>query len=654
MILSIILRHFKSHKNINFIPISNGENLTGILGENGIGKSAILEALETYFNADKNWNINQQAKKEGGISGDDKTPFIAPMIILERSQVPAFKKEELANAVSSFYWSTSTTSSTSESKKFQEHLNLFKERNKEKTHETHFLFLLGKRHDDPSKIFIPIFEKELIQHIRQNIAEFTEASDDDIKKALVILREDVCDKITYFYVPVETDPTIYSKLEISSLQSIMDEKIHKNIIDKLNDETISKINADLDIFLGEIQGKLGSGYVYKKSGNKEKLTKKDIADKAIEAYFGIKILHKKITNDQEIPVFNLSSGEKKSILIDLAYSFLTSRNENGEAPAKNGKVVIFAVDEPEASLHQSACYGQFEKLIALSDSGNQTIFTTHWYGFLPIFACGHVVSIQHAAGKRSFDIFDMYNYRESIASQRKQIQGKLPFDISIKSYNDLAQSIISSCTGSSPYNWILCEGITEKIYLENQFQNELIDKHIKILPLGGKVEVKKVYDRLKIPMSDKDYEIKGKVCCFIDTDEDFMEVSTDKSLKNISFLRLINDESINTTRLINVDSNITSPITAIEDALSPKEYIEALREVAKEFDDQKIISIIDSMTPNNSGLTSGIYFDLKKTELSTLKTFMSIQGVKYRLAKTYTSKTPKPTQWMLDLINNFK
>lgn len=654
MILSIILRHFKSHKNINFIPISNGENLTGILGENGIGKSAILEALETYFNADKNWNINQQAKKEGGISGDDKTPFIAPMILLDRAQVPSFKNEELANAVSSFLWNISTTSSASESKKFQEHLNLFKERNKEKSHQTHFLFLLGKRHDDPSKIFIPIFEKELIHHVKQDVSEFLEASDEDIRKALAGLREDVCGKITYFYVPVETDPTIYSKLEISSLQSIMDEKIHKNIIDKLNDETISKINSDLDVFLGEIQGKLGSGYAYKKSGNKEKLTKKDIADKAIEAYFGIKILHKKITNDQEIPVFNLSSGEKKSILIDLAYSFLTSRNDNGEAPAKNGKIVIFAADEPEASLHQSACYGQFEKLIALSDSGNQTIFTTHWYGFLPIFARGHVVSIQNAAGKRSFDIFDMYNYRESIASQRKQIKGKLPFDISIKSYNDLAQSIISSCTGSSPYNWILCEGITEKIYLESQFPDELGERRIKILPLGGKVEVKKVFDRLKTPMSDKDYEIKGKVCCFIDTDEESIEVTTDSGLKNINFLRLINDESTNTTKLIDVDSNITSPITAVEDALSPQEYIEALREVAEEFENEKIQCIISSLTPNENGQASGIYFDLKKTELSALKIFMNAQGVKYRLAKIYTSKKPKPVKWMVDLINNFK
>ena len=43
MIVGIFLRHIKTYKGINFIPLSDGEKFCGLVGNNGIGKSTVLE-----------------------------------------------------------------------------------------------------------------------------------------------------------------------------------------------------------------------------------------------------------------------------------------------------------------------------------------------------------------------------------------------------------------------------------------------------------------------------------------------------------------------------------------------------------------------------------------------------------------------------------
>ncbi|PSD43655.1 hypothetical protein C7E23_15370 [Elizabethkingia anophelis] len=58
---------------------------------------------------------------------------------------------------------------------------------------------------------------------------------------------------------------------------------------------------------------------------------------------------------------------------------------------------------------------------------------------------------------------------KQLHKQKKAIKGILPIDYNIKSYNDLVQSIVISLLQDSPYNWIICEGLSEKIYFEEFF-----------------------------------------------------------------------------------------------------------------------------------------------------------------------------------------
>ena len=50
MIVSLYLRHFKIYKGFNFIPLSIGQQFSSIIGENGVGKSSVLEALDFALN----------------------------------------------------------------------------------------------------------------------------------------------------------------------------------------------------------------------------------------------------------------------------------------------------------------------------------------------------------------------------------------------------------------------------------------------------------------------------------------------------------------------------------------------------------------------------------------------------------------------------
>ncbi|PSD43697.1 hypothetical protein C7E23_15375 [Elizabethkingia anophelis] len=88
--------------------------------------------------------------------------------------------------------------------------------------------------------------------------------------------------------------------------------------------------------------------------------------------------------------------------------------------------MILGIDEPEASLHISACFSQFEKLINLSKSNHQVIVSTHWYGYLPIVSNGSATAIKkNNANEINIDYFNLYNYRETITQTKKSNQRHL-------------------------------------------------------------------------------------------------------------------------------------------------------------------------------------------------------------------------------------
>ncbi|WP_417655711.1 hypothetical protein, partial [Pseudoalteromonas atlantica] len=69
MIIGAFLRYYKTYQGINYIPITDEDKFCGLVGDNGIGKSSVLESLDTFFNESprvcqrlnnlRNWNYEK-------------------------------------------------------------------------------------------------------------------------------------------------------------------------------------------------------------------------------------------------------------------------------------------------------------------------------------------------------------------------------------------------------------------------------------------------------------------------------------------------------------------------------------------------------------------------------------------------------------------
>ncbi|SDX64377.1 AAA ATPase domain-containing protein [Pseudomonas syringae] len=297
LVAGLLLRHYGVYKNINYIPLSDGENFTSLIGENGVGKSSILDALDKFFNHkdSKDWVINKQAIAEGGISTSDKTPFIAPVLLI--SKIIASEKIDKSilrsiDIISSFLWGVTKKSALED---FHAHKEQLKS---EDLDEEFYLLVSGKRQNE-KEAFLLTFEPELRKKFEECGLNFK----DETSKVLAWIIENT----TYLYIPVETNVSSFTKLEANDMQILMDKNIQTEVGAAIDKKTVTAINKNLDNFINEIEKNIPE-YKYKSTSSRKNLTKLDIVQKTIEAYFSVKVLHRKI-GASEVSIQHLSSGE---------------------------------------------------------------------------------------------------------------------------------------------------------------------------------------------------------------------------------------------------------------------------------------------------------------------------------------------------------
>ena len=355
MIISVIVRHYKIYKGINYVPISDGTNFSSILGENGAGKSSVLESLDCFFNKKPytDWSINHEAKSEGITK--DNSAYIIPVFLIKKDRLRKSLKNDLeqfnkAEKLSNYLWETNEKAKGTFYDDFYEHREKLKENYDT---EDYFLLLVGKRYKE-NGCYFGSYHNKLVFINNEPFKEYDEA---ELQKYFEGFYEYIISHYSYLYIPVETDVQTYTKLETLEMQKLMDKNIQTEIEKAITTKTINQINGHLDKFVEDIESVLET---YKYKGRfKNNLTMPDLVSKIIESYFSIKELNKKIPNSTKtIAVNELSSGEKRKALIDLAYSFLI-KNSDRESN------LILAIDEPESSLHISNCFEQFEKLIKI-------------------------------------------------------------------------------------------------------------------------------------------------------------------------------------------------------------------------------------------------------------------------------------------------
>lgn len=201
---------------------------------------------------------------------------------------------------------------------------------------------------------------------------------------------------------------------------------------------------------------------------------------------------------------------------------------------------------------------------------------------------------------------NLYKYREETKQLRKRSNKdqQFPSSIRLKSINDLVQSIICGSMSDKPFNWIICEGSSEKIILSHFLKDLIENNNLRILPVGGREEVKQLYNHLSIAFKDFDNEICGKVFLLCDTDSiTNTQLLTDAQHKKLMFRRFINNSSSISTQLVHINDQTASEPTELEDVLNSKTFIKTLESFKSQYSE----ILEDLLEENYAPLEENVY-----------------------------------------------
>jgi ABC-type Mn2+/Zn2+ transport system ATPase subunit len=662
MLIGLFLRSYKTYENFNFVPFTDGKNekFNLFIGNNGAGKSSILEALDTFFN-DRPFIVHSNSKPENS--------SISPVFLIEKSKISESNIKEFIEKISSEFWENDfPTNLTANNTSISSFSKLIDKLKITINYTDYFIFVIG---------FTPISGKDFSlisfeSHFQDKLSEYPK---DSFKRNLNASCNTIKNLYNYVYIPVETSIVDFLKLEDNGMQTLMDQNLKNDIEEMLTEQfkvdgkgakrntnrkvkMMSFVNEKLDAYVSDVENtiqRIDNSYHFNKETRSKRVNPKDFTNIIIDIYFKTRRLQK---SKKEIA--HLSAGERKKALIDIAYSFISQGKETE-------KEIIIAIDEPESSLNISMCYEQFERIEKIANLfGKQVFITTHWYGSLPILNNGRLYHVQKKdkteRGDQVIDleIFALENYFEE--------RGSFPSDINLKSFYDLTSSLVSAIR-NSPTNWLIVEGNTDKKYIQHYIDENI---NLKILPVGGGTIVKKIYEYLYLPISinEETNSFKGSILCLIDTDPvslklDFFNEDPKNQRLKIRRLQIEKKEGVDQVSLLRLGVG-TDTECEIEHVLNPKKLFDSIVSVAsddKTEDFCDIVDLIKKYTFNEKSIFSKVLdiqtiFKINSNEcdlqpdLEKIKKFLDKR--KENVCNRYISmeKNDKP-KWIEEIENMF-
>ncbi len=620
------------------------EKLSIFIGENGIGKSSILESLDCLLNEvdPKFWDTTLGQRK-------DRT-YICPIFLIKKTDFITSPEEE---KISDAFWNLDPKK-ISNPDYFTAFAEWRDELEKNINRDDYLLFCIGKDRTGNVVLTSTIHKHILNQTRRYGVS----------KERVTKLFEKILSHYTYVYIPIESSISDILNLQAREMQALMDKSVTNEIVSLLsrklydsNSNTrnnrkssiVDLINSNLDEYINGINTNLLDGYKFEPKGTNKKTVKpNDILSSILKEYFSIRPL----TKDGK-HINSLSSGQQRLALMDVAMTLLSTNQMN--------KQVILAIDEPENSLDSAHRFSQFSRLTELSEKyDHQLLLTTHWYGLLlrPSEGRLHFVSENgdNAPKLNSYPLANLYDNRRHF-----------PDSIEMKSYFDLMSSMLAILKASNT-NWIICEGYEDALYLNLYLRDKVENLHI--LPFNGCGNVKKLFRFLDVPFSDPDElaKIKGKILCLIDTDEkslvQIQGYKASKYKKKLRFDRILLERENDKSCLISIANN-TATNTEIEDLLEPEITWIALQEIAKY--DLKLSEFLSeySFQPNteHSDLTKEIPFMKKDTmsayqKFDDLRNYLASEDIKKELAYHYCKIASSENhlsepKWIKEIVEHF-
>ncbi len=568
MITALLLRNYKNYNNMHFIQICNNtaEKYSVYVGNNGVGKSAILESLDVILN-NRDWNYTKGSKRTES--------FICPIYLIEKTKI---KETDILRIVGDYFWNVNEKANPNiKGSTALNDLIRFRDDLKGTYKDSHYFIMIGGDYNNPRAAYFATFHDDILNKIASDLGHTKEKAQELLDDTRSIIEQ----LYRYIYIPVEEAPTELLKLQNNTMQYLLNRNILEEIEKLLKERgrgkkaIVDRINDSLDVFIDEVNKVITSvdgKYSFKSEiGARRKITSKDIREKILEAYFPLKTL--KVNGHN---VENLSSGEQRKSIIDVAYSIIVANAEKDTE-----RDIILAIDEPESSMHISNCYAQFGRLDEIATNyDKQVMVTTHWYGFLPIIYNGNMHHITNDDdNKVSISSFSLSN----ILEERRNF----PDVIELKSFFDLASSIITYIRTKPEDIWIICEGKDDKKYLECILYGE---SNINILPVGGCGNVSKLYEMIYSVLTEKTENRTCRVLFLIDSDikaKNFVQPNGwGTKNKDIKFRRLqVEDGNV---KLYDPTKQNTYSQTEIEDCLDGNIFFESLKRSIDTYNDPNL------------------------------------------------------------------
>lgn len=525
-IVAIALRNYKCYQGIHLIRFfSDDEKFIGLIGENGVGKSAVLQALNSFFTG-QNWIRNKTGKKGESECG------VAPIVVCDTDflEKKKFSRQEIAILKNA-------------SNSIKKVLKL-KEADK-----TIFISCMIFQNGN-----IGIFEGSQVVKDSQLIAK-------KIKETF----------LSYFkYIYIDAEVNINNSVDINSETfelikgsgvvgdiekylkkvSINDDGKDVSISALINDRVVKYLDEEV---INKLK-KVDAGYNYKnlKTGAQSKMSEKLISELATKALFNNRELTKKIKN-KNIGISDMSSGQRRKAFLDFVCVMIGNLDE------EIMQRTILAIDEPEISVDASSKIQQFEKLRHLSSLGVSVIFTTHWYGWIIQLIKGSSILIKENIDGRKIYQSSIYDFSNLEISDIQPYEMRMIFDF-LSSLGSWAENEVKQ-------KFIICEGRTDFNYLNTHFK----DANIKVIPTRGN-EVIRLYKIFA------DYYWRGNnnpsnISFLIDTDPDKSQLLKDLTSNNLKRISRDNNGKVE----IVANGNNIAEKCEIEDLLSPRPLLSALK-----------------------------------------------------------------------------
>lgn len=606
MIIDIVINSYKSYQKATSINLTKDYQTpySIIYGMNGVGKSAILEALNFLFNFGYNteWNTNKRRKNNDysyvlALFKCNKEAFFESIkstkTVSDSSSVIHYAK-----IINSFLKSRDTTQNKiNENPLTSNHISL----NIPNSVNDEDILCISYRNYQ-GELATSKDDKGIGQEIKNT---FKDKQEPFSKEILQDYLKCVLDYHTYIYVPAESMPSSLLKLTNIDFQRLMSSPVRDAITSvltnsKFNSESIlDGLNSNLNKYLDTINTQVSSerrDYIFTTpSRSKKNITAHDLTEQIISAYFAKRSLFMIESDNTRLPITLLSSGEQKQAIINVFYSILINRSKSD-----NNDFLIWAIDEPETSQDYTHVLPQFERLEYLSSNKKiQILITTHWYGILPMASGGTAIQISPSEQKLSTKIDRFY-------------LGHLKDEFGIKSMYDLATSVISYWKTYPDKHILLCEGSTDKIYLQSYLNSD----RVKIIPVSGKENVIKLVGLLQASLRDVKSDAIGMIIAIIDTDpikEYYHEPDLSNNQIKLMRWQISSKNTSDTVSLIPFNQrNTRYTQTAIEDVLNPEVFIKAVTETAAKFN-----TSFKNIALSSDGLVSHLY-DAESKKLSAI------------------------------------